>query len=149
MTSMLERVIGEGITIELALDDELRLTEADRSTVDQVLLNLALNARDAMAGCGTLAIMTTNDGDDVVLEVSDTGAGMDDATMARIFEPFFTTKSVGNGTGLGLSTVYGIVAQSGGSIEVRSAVGKGATFTVRLPATHRTLEVAAVGIAAA
>jgi two-component system, cell cycle sensor histidine kinase and response regulator CckA len=144
MTSMLERLIGEGITIELDLDDDLRMTEADRSTVDQVLLNLALNARDAMGGSGTLAIKTRNDGKDVVvLEISDTGAGMDDATMARIFEPFFTTKSVGNGTGLGLSTVYGIVAQSGGAIAVRSAPGEGATFTVRLPATSRELEAAA------
>jgi signal transduction histidine kinase len=144
MTSMLERLIGEGITIKLDLDDELRMIEADTSTVDQVLLNLALNARDAMAGSGTLAITTRNDDEDVVLEVSDTGTGMDDATMARIFEPFFTTKSVGQGTGLGLSTVYGIVAQSGGTIEVCSAAGKGATFTVRLPTTRREPEAAVV-----
>ena len=142
MTSMLERLIGEGITIELELDAELQPTEADRSTIDQVILNLAVNARDAMAGSGTLAITTRNEGDHVVLTVSDTGAGMDEATAARIFEPFFTTKGVGEGTGLGLSTVYGIVAQSGGAIDVLSAPGDGATFTVRLPATLRALEVA-------
>jgi signal transduction histidine kinase len=142
MTSMLERLIGEEITIELDLEDELEMTEVDRTNIDQVLLNLAVNARDAMAGSGTMVITTRNDGDDVVLEVSDTGEGMDDETRARIFEPFFTTKDLGQGTGLGLSTVYGIVAQSGGTIEVRSAPGEGATFVVRLPAVRRELEVA-------
>jgi CheY-like chemotaxis protein len=88
-----------------------------------------------MAGRGTLTIATRNDGDDAILEVSDDGSGMNDETRARLFEPFFTTKDVGDGTGLGLSTVYGIVTQSGGMIEVRSAPGQGATFTVRLPAT--------------
>jgi signal transduction histidine kinase len=141
MTSMLERLIGEGITIELELDAELQPTEADRSKVDQVLLNLAVNARDAMAGSGILAISTRNEDAHVVLEVSDTGAGMDETTAARIFEPFYTTKDVGEGTGLGLSTVYGIVAQSGGTIDVHSVPGEGATFTVRLPATLRALEV--------
>ena len=144
MTSMLKRLIGDGITIALDLDDELQMTEADRSRIDQVLLNLAVNARDAMAGSGTLTIATRNDGDDVVLEVSDTGEGMDDVTLARIFDPFFTTKDLGKGTGLGLSTVYGIVAQSGGTIEVRSAAGEGATFTIRLPATRREVEIVPV-----
>jgi signal transduction histidine kinase len=143
MTSMLERLIGEGITIELDLDDDLQMTEADRSKIDQVVLNLAVNARDAMAGTGTLTIATRNEGDRVLLEVSDTGSGMDEATVARIFDPFFTTKNVGDGTGLGLSTAYGIIAQSGGTIDVRSAPGEGATFTVRLRATDRVLELAA------
>ena len=145
MTSMLERLIGEGITIKLDLDEELQMTEADRGKIDQVVLNLAVNARDAMAGNGTMTIATCNDGDQVVLEVSDTGEGMDDVTIARIFEPFFTTKAVGDGTGLGLSTVYGVIAQSGGTIDVRSAPGEGATFTVRLPATRRGLAAAPEG----
>jgi two-component system cell cycle sensor histidine kinase/response regulator CckA len=97
--------------------------------------------RDAMAGSGILAISTRNEGAHVVLEVSDTGAGMDETTAAQIFEPFFTTKDVGEGTGLGLSTVYGIVAQSGGTIDVRSTPGAGATFSVRLLATRRAPEV--------
>ena len=143
MTSMLERLIGAGITTELHLDETLHPTEADRSKIDQVLLNLVVNARDAMGGKGTLTIATRNDAHDVLLEVSDTGAGMDETTLARIFEPFFTTKDPGQGTGLGLSTVYGIISQSGGTIDVRSAVGEGSTFTIRLPSTHRELRVAA------
>ncbi|MFL5955772.1 MAG: ATP-binding protein [Gaiellaceae bacterium] len=135
MEMMLGRVIGEGVRIVLALDHRLQRVEADPSQIDQVLLNLAVNARDAMAGRGTMKIATRNEGRSVVLDVADTGAGMDLETQARIFEPFFTTKDVGQGTGLGLSTVYGIVTQSGGSISVRSAPGLGATFTVRLPAT--------------
>jgi signal transduction histidine kinase/CheY-like chemotaxis protein len=135
--SMLRRLIGAGVRVELDLDPELRPVEADPSQLGQVLLNLAVNARDAMAGSGTLRIVTRNDGGDVLLEVADSGVGMDAATQARIFEPFFTTKGVGQGTGtgLGLSTVYGIVVQSGGSIGVASEPGHGATFAVRLPAT--------------
>jgi signal transduction histidine kinase len=135
--AMLRRLIGEGIRVELDLARDLQPVEADPSQVGQVLLNLAVNARDAMAGAGTLTISTRNDGDDVLLEVADTGVGMDDETQGRIFEPFFTTKDVGQGTGLGLATVYGVVAQSGGTIVVRSAPGQGATFVVRLPATER------------
>ncbi len=137
--SMLRRLIGEGVRVELELEPHLRPIEADSSQLGQVLLNLAVNARDAMEGRGTLKIATRNDGDAVVLEVVDDGAGMDDDTRARLFEPFFTTKDVGHGTGLGLSTVYGIVAQSGGSISVRSEPGAGATFTVRLPVTASEL----------
>ena len=137
--AMLRRLIGAGVRVELELEPNLRLVEADSSQLGQVLLNLAVNARDAMEGRGTLKIATRNDGDAVVLEVADDGAGMDDDTRARLFEPFFTTKDVGHGTGLGLSTVYGIVAQSGGSIDVRSEPGDGATFTVRLPVTTSDL----------
>jgi signal transduction histidine kinase len=134
--TMLRRLIGEGVHVVLELEPDLHAVEADPSQIGQVLLNLAVNARDAMAGDGTLTIATRSDGSDVVLEVADDGAGMDDETRLRLFEPFFTTKDIGDGTGLGLSTVYGIVTQSGGSIDVRSAPGCGATFTVRLPVTR-------------
>jgi signal transduction histidine kinase len=135
MEAMLRRLIGAGVTVELDLDPQLQRVEADPSQIAQVLLNLAVNARDAMDGRGTLTISTRNDGETVVLEVADDGAGMDEETLARVFEPFFTTKEIGQGTGLGLSTVYGIVTQSGGSIDVRSSPGAGATISVRLPAT--------------
>jgi CheY-like chemotaxis protein/two-component sensor histidine kinase len=133
--TMLRRLIGEGVHVALDLAPDLRAVEADPSQIGQVLLNLAVNARDAMGGDGTLTIATRNEGDDAVLEVTDNGSGMDDQTRLRLFEPFFTTKVIGEGTGLGLSTVYGIVTQSGGSIDVRSSPGNGATFLVRLPAT--------------
>jgi signal transduction histidine kinase len=136
--TMLRRLIGAGVQVELALEPDLWPVEADPSQIGQVLLNLAVNSRDAMEGGGTLTISTRNDGGDVVLEVTDDGIGMDDETRTRLFEPFFTTKDIGSGTGLGLSTVYGIVTQSGGSIDVRSEPGLGATFTVRLPVTQAT-----------
>ncbi len=139
---MLRRLIGEDVSIEFELDPNLRTVEADPSQIGQVLLNLAVNARDAMNGEGTLTVATRNDGDEVVLVVSDTGEGMDEETQSRMFEPFFTTKDVGAGTGLGLSTVYGIVAQSGGTISVRSAPGLGASFSVRLPSVDSELEEA-------
>jgi signal transduction histidine kinase len=132
---MMGRVIGAGIEITTDLSADLHPVEADPGQIGQVLLNLAVNARDAMPDGGTLTISTRNDDSWVVLEVSDTGIGIDLETQAHIFDPFFTTKDVGEGTGLGLSTVYGIVTQSGGTMSVRSAVGEGATFVVRLPAT--------------
>jgi CheY-like chemotaxis protein len=137
---MLRRLIGEDVSIEFELDPNLHMVEADPSQIGQVLLNLAVNARDAMNGEGTLTVATRNDGGEVVLVVSDTGEGMDEETQSRMFEPFFTTKDVGAGTGLGLSTVYGIVAQSGGTIIVRSAPGLGASFSVRLPSVDSELE---------
>jgi signal transduction histidine kinase len=140
MEKMLRRLIGEGVRVELRLDPALRHIEADPSQVGQVLLNLAVNARDAMAGSGVLTVTTRNELDEVVLEVGDTGVGMDTATQSQIFEPFFTTKGVGQGTGLGLSTVYGIVTQSGGTIDLRSAPGEGATFVLRFPPTEKELE---------
>jgi CheY-like chemotaxis protein len=144
---MLRRLIGEDITVTTDLQP-VPTIRADRTQVQQVLLNLAVNARDAMPLGGVLTIRTArtqvdardNGGPDlapgqyVVLEVTDTGHGVDSTMTDRIFEPFFTTKAFGQGTGLGLSTVYGIAKQSGGDVQVSSSPGRGATFRVLLPA---------------
>jgi two-component system cell cycle sensor histidine kinase/response regulator CckA len=148
MRELAQRLAGERVTIEIVPGAELGRVKADPSQIQQVLLNLVVNARDAMAQGGTLTIETENlemdetyvtrrtqaqTGAYVMLAVSDTGSGMDRATQARIFEPFFTTKEQGKGTGLGLATVYGIVKQSGGYIWVYSEPGQGTTFKVYLP----------------
>jgi two-component system, cell cycle sensor histidine kinase and response regulator CckA len=144
MTTMLRRLIPEDIELVSDLEPELGTVRADAGQMEQVLLNLAVNARDAMPSGGRIVIETANvesselpfpngSGPHVALSVADTGIGMDAATKARIFEPFFTTKERGKGTGLGLATVYGIVQQSGGFIEVESAPGEGARFRVFLP----------------
>jgi PAS domain S-box-containing protein len=148
---MLRTAIGPAVTLEIRhADRELRIL-ADPSQIDQILLNLALNARDAMQGSGTLTILTASvaapagrvadivgpgalPGDYVVLEVIDTGIGMDEATQARIFEPFFTTKPADEGTGLGLAVVFGIVRQARGSVRVRSAPSLGSRFSIYWPA---------------
>ncbi len=137
LRSMLDRVIPSNIEIVTDLDPRLPSVRGDRAQLHQILMNLAANARDAMPGGGRLTFRTRHELVDreVVLEVADTGHGMDAATRAQIFEPFFTTKTLGRGTGLGLATVYGIVQQHGGTIDVRSTVGEGTTFEVRLPAT--------------
>jgi signal transduction histidine kinase/CheY-like chemotaxis protein/HAMP domain-containing protein len=152
LSKMLKRLLGETVTLEFNPPPELPLVQADTGMVEQVIMNLAVNARDAMPKGGTLTISTEpvelNDayaqthpearlGAFVCLRVSDTGCGMDSATMARIFEPFFTTKEIGKGTGLGLATVYGIVKQHEGWIEVSSEVGKGSTFNVFFPASSQ------------
>lgn len=147
MEAMLRRLIGENIRLAVTLDPTLQLVQLDRGQIEQVLMNLALNARDAMGGGGDLILTTKNveldatradshglgPGSYVMLVVSDTGCGMDAETRSRAFEPFFTTKEHGKGTGLGLATVYGIVKQSGGSILLDSTVDKGTVFTILLP----------------
>src|ERR1700751_4612231 len=146
--SLLRNVIGERIEIEMKLAEDLNIIWADPSQIEQVLMNLCLNARDAMPNGGRLLIETQNvivaedshhvhsfgaHGRYVLLKVMDSGGGMDAETMAHIFEPFFTTKEVGHGTGLGLATVYGIVKQHKGFIDVESSVGNGTVFRVYLP----------------
>jgi signal transduction histidine kinase len=148
--AMLERLIGEHIQIEFHCPDELPRVFADRCNLEQVLINLALNSRDAMPNGGKLTISAseyhaqrspsdstpeTPNGHFVCIRVTDTGTGMDEATKARAFEPFFTTKGVGQGTGMGLATVYGILKQHQGWIAVESALGKGTTFFAYLPAS--------------
>ncbi|HEX3644407.1 MAG TPA: response regulator [Vicinamibacterales bacterium] len=131
---MLRRLIGEDIQFTVCASAGVGRVKADPGQVEQVIMNLALNARDAMPRGGTLRIDVADaPGPSVTLAVSDTGEGIDAATQSRMFEPFFTTKEQGKGTGLGLSTVYGIVNQSGGSVAVDSEVGRGSTFTVSLP----------------
>jgi len=151
MTDMLGRLIGEDIDLAVALDPSATFVRADAGQLNQVVMNLALNARDAMPTGGKLSIETKNAlreredlgrrgvrpaGRYAVLIVADTGAGMDEQTLAHIFEPFFTTKESGKGTGLGLATVYGIVQQHGGWIDVYSEPGHGSIFRVYLPITE-------------
>src|SRR5690349_12014161 len=136
LVPMLSRLIGEDVRIATLAGPGLPRVLADRAQVEQVIINLAINARDAMPGGGTLSIETSAGLLDefVCLSVTDTGTGIEPAVLERIFEPFFTTKEVGLGTGLGLATVHGIVTQSGGHVRVSSDPGHGSTFSVYLPA---------------
>ena len=131
MVRLLERTLGADVLLVVDAEEGSHI-RADRGQVEQIILNLAVNARDAMPGGGRLGITCRAVGD-VLLTVTDTGAGMDEETVSRAFEPFFTTKGRGEGTGLGLATVYGIVAESGGEVSLRSAPGEGTTVLVRLP----------------
>jgi len=134
---LLKQAVGDGIVISLDLTDEPLHASVDTTHLETALLNLAVNARDAMGGDGELTLATFLDADDsggtARIRVSDTGEGMSAEVAERIFEPFYTTKEVGRGSGLGLSQVYGFVNQSGGRVEVTSAPGKGATFELSLP----------------
>jgi len=147
LSHLLRRLIGESIELEMVHGRDLGLIKADPGQIEQVIINLAVNARDAMTDGGRLAIRTANErhdssaqgaeimptGDYVVIEVEDTGKGIPKQILGKIFEPFFSTKEVGAGTGLGLSTVYGIVKQTGGYIFVDSEVGRGTMFTIFMP----------------
>jgi len=155
--SMLRRLIGEDIELVTALDAAPSRIKADPAQIQQVIMNLAINSRDAMPQGGTLVIRTANPdgveqhalddrkhGSQVAVVVSDTGIGMDAETRSHIFEPFFTTKGLGRGTGLGLALVYGVVQQSGGSIEIDSEPDQGATFRLYFPVVEESAEPTAV-----
>ena len=158
LKGMLRRLIPENVAIVTSLETSLAAIKADPGQIQQVIINLAVNARDSMPAGGTLAIETANvvidgfsaaanpavpQGSYVTLCVSDTGEGMDSETQAHVFEPFFTTKEVGKGIGLGLATVYGVIRQSGGHVTVHSVPGKGSTFRVYLPAVEERAAPAA------
>ena len=163
MGDMLRRLVGEHINFRVELSDDIGATRADPHQLEQVLLNLVTNAREAMPGGGTLALSTANvevdalpvpqsgavrPGPYVRLSVADTGCGMDALTVERVFEPFFTTKEAGKGTGLGLAMVYGVVRQTGGAISVFSEPGKGTRFEVLFPRTLGPIQPVSVFTAA-
>jgi CheY-like chemotaxis protein len=150
---MLRRLIGEDLMLAVVLDPKLPRIKADPGQIEQILMNLVVNARDAMPNGGRLTIETRamhgspgdslsypdlSAGDYAQLSVSDTGLGMDEEVKSRIFEPFYTTKGVGKGTGLGLSVVHGVITQCGGRVDVESAPGQGTTFSLLFPAVNES-----------
>ena len=163
LSHLLRRLIGASIELKIVHSRDLFLVRVDQGQLEQVIINLCVNARDAMPQGGALTIRTRNEsrsameqrgseivppGDYVAIEVEDTGTGIAPENIARIFEPFFSTKEVGSGTGLGLSTVYGIVKQTGGFVFVESTIGQGTTFTIMLPRHHGAREIDAAAGAA-
>jgi two-component system cell cycle sensor histidine kinase/response regulator CckA len=160
LSHLLRRLIGASIELQIVHSRDLFLAKVDQGQLEQVIINLAVNARDAMPEGGQLTLRTRNEtraymtqrgseiippGDYVVIEVADTGTGIPPDILSRIFEPFFSTKEVGSGTGLGLSTVYGIVKQTGGFVFVDSELGKGTTFSIMLPRWHGARETEVSG----
>jgi PAS domain S-box-containing protein len=153
LEAMLSRILGKRVNFTTSLDGTLGVIQADRSRIEQIIVNLTINARDAMPNGGALTIRTqhvqldanqlsiasgVSPGEFAVLTVSDTGVGMDAHTQEHMFEPFYTTKEVGKGTGLGLATIYGIVRESGGFVRWQSQLGRGTSFDVYLPSSHST-----------
>jgi signal transduction histidine kinase/DNA-binding response OmpR family regulator len=139
---LMRQAVGEAVTLDLLLADEALCAHVDPTQLETALLNLAVNARDAMPGGGQLTIATRKDQAHVVIEIRDTGVGMSPEVRERVFEPFFTTKEVGKGSGLGLSQVYGFVRQSEGEVQLHSTVGQGTTFSLRLPVSEEPVEAA-------
>jgi len=140
---LIRQAVGEAVTLDLQLGDQPLCAHVDPTQLETALLNLAVNARDAMPEGGQLAIATRREGNHLVIEVRDTGVGMSAEVRERVFEPFFTTKEVGKGSGLGLSQVYGFVRQSEGEVQLHSTQGQGTTFSLRLPASEETVQRAA------
>src|SRR6185503_17762738 len=155
LSDMLSRLIGEHITLQYRFAESLPCCEADVCSIEQVILNLAVNARDAMPKGGILTVETdiieispvyaashpeASAGKFVCITVTDTGCGMNEQTKSRLFEPFFTTKEVGKGTGMGLATAYGLIKQHNGWIEAESEIGKGSTFKIFLPSTAKLVK---------
>jgi CheY-like chemotaxis protein/two-component sensor histidine kinase len=138
VTRVLQPLLGEAIELVIRLSPSLARVSANPHRIGQVIMNLVVNARDAMPSGGRLTIETSNVGQTVMLAVGDTGSGMDDETRARLFEPYFTTKEPGRGSGLGLATVYDVVTQCGGQISVTSDAGAGSTFKIYLPRVSET-----------
>lgn len=137
VAAFLEQVLSKEIQLDVELAPDLPSVEIDPGQLDQIILNLALNARDAMPGGGRLLISTTRTHEGVLISVSDTGTGIEQQVLDRVFEPFFSTKDVGAGSGLGLATVWAIVSRSGGRVEVETELGHGTCFHVHLPATAK------------
>jgi CheY-like chemotaxis protein/two-component sensor histidine kinase len=137
--TLLKPLLGADVRLEIDAGDAIVPVRIDPNLLAQTIMNLAINARDAMPRGGTLRIGVVREDGKASIVVSDTGLGMDEATLGRIFEPFFTTKAPGKGTGLGLAMVYGIVTQFGGTVDATSAPGKGTTFTLRFPTTEEPI----------